>query len=379
MRTRSFLHLTAVLVGATLTPACYIRTFSDQMPLEEGCGGTMTGGGGEGGAGGETGEGGAGGDTGEGGAGGGTGGGGSSGDADICPGSAQTVALGGPLVISGSTVGLANNYYSYCGSGTVSGADAVYALTAADSGTLTVNLQSSGGLNGVIYAQQTCGGTSFVCADEGSGAESFKFAVQEGSVYYVMVDGRDATAGNYTLTASLQAGVCGDGVVNAPLEDCDLGDTSPGDGCDATCQFEEPADTSDTCPGQLYQVDAGTPLVIDSYTTGYTDNYGACGAGIGSPERVFAIFSPTSGDLTVSLPNLGPGGGGFDGILAAWQGSCDPSNTTTPPYLGCSDGPLGTETETMTFPVTAGVVTFVMVEGYASYSYGNFELTVELN
>jgi hypothetical protein len=99
----------------------------------------------------------------------------------------------------------------------------------------------------------------------------------------------------------------------------------------------------------------------------------------GSPDRVFAIFPAASGNLTVTLPNLGEQGFGFDGVLAAWATLCEPSNTTTPPYLGCSDGASAGATETLTFPVTAGSVYFVVVDGYADYSYGNFELTVALN
>jgi cysteine-rich repeat protein len=208
--------------------------------------------------------------------------------------------------------------------------------------------------------------------------ESFSFDAQQGMVYYVFVDGRDQTDGDYVLTASLQPGACGDHVINAPAEDCDFGDTNPGDGCDPNCQFEPPADLSDICPGALYQVMPNTPFTITSFTTGYTDNYTSCGAAMGAPDRVFALFANGAGTLTVTLPNLGAAGGGFDGVLAAWSTTCSPGNMSMPPYLGCSDGALASDTEQMSFPVTAGGIYFVVVDGYANYSYGNFQLTVSL-
>lgn len=379
MQIRTLFPLTAALLGAALSAAC---THGDPLPPHSGSGGSTSSGGGEGGTSGEGGgvinTGGAGGVGGTGGAGGAGGGGGSTGT-DTCPGEAVSLGLNENISLPGSTAGLAGDYDSYCGTGTGSGADVVYAITATESGTLSLSLGSANGLNGVLYAQETCGDVSFYCKDEGDGVESFSFDAEAGMVYYVVVDGRDQTEGDYVLSATLAPGACGDGVINAPAEDCDFGDTDPGDGCDASCQFEPPSDLSDACPGQVQQVTAGNPLVITSYTTGYTDNYTSCGAMPGSPDRVFAIFPATSGNLTVTLPNLGAAGGGFDPVLAAWAATCDPSNTTMPPYLGCSDGANASDTETMTFAVTAGTLYFVVVDGYANYSFGNFELTVALN
>jgi hypothetical protein len=144
------------------------------------------------------------------------------------------------------------------------------------------------------------------------------------------------------------------------------------------------------CPGELETISLGVPVVITSFTTGYTDDYAnytdqggpgvdCGGSGIGSPDRVFMLFPTEAGMLTVTLPNLGAVGGGFDGVLAAWTGVCEPTNPMSAAFLGCSDGPNGPETETLTFQVAANVVYFVVVDGYASFSYGNFELTAELN
>lgn len=381
MRFRSILPLAATL-GAFLTGAC-----ADLNPPGATGGGgggtssstssaaggsTSSSGGGFGGAGG--GDGGFGGFGGFGGAGGGdiTG-------TDACPGDPYSIAMGATLSLSGSTTGMTGDYQSYCGTGSGSGPDTVYAITPMASGTMMVSLAGSGGVNGVLYAQEACGSQAFFCSDEGAGLESFAFDAQQGVPTYLVVDGRDMTAGDYVLVAQLNPAVCGDGVINEPTEDCDFGDTNPGDGCDATCQFEAPADSSDTCPGQLYQAAMGMPLTLDGFTTGYTDDYTSCGAAAGSPDRVFAIFAASSGMMTVDLPNLGAAGGGFDGVLAAWAATCDPSDLTMPPYLGCSDGALASDTESLTFAVTSGTVYFVVVDGYADYSYGNFQLTATIN
>jgi cysteine-rich repeat protein len=387
MRLRPLFPLAAALLGTALVPACSDGGDDGSSSTSTvSSGGGVSTGGAEGGFGGQGAFGGQGGSGGQGAAGGGFGGqggsGGSSGQ-EACPGDPYGMDLGDTLTLGGSTSGWTDDYTSYCGIGTGSGPDAVYAFTPTAAGTMTLSLESMAGLNGVLYAQEVCGDpsiNSFLnCQDQGSGIESFAFDAQQGVTYYVFVDGRDQTEGDYALIASLQPGICGDGVINQPLEDCDFGDTNPGDGCDASCQFEAPADSSDTCPGQVYQVTPAMPLVIDSYTTGYTDNYTSCGAITGSPDRVFALFPSANGTMTVTLPNLGVAGGGFDGVLAAWATTCDPSNLNMPPYLGCSDGALASDTEMLTFPVTAGTLYFVVVDGYADYSYGNFELTADLN
>ncbi|AKT43451.1 hypothetical protein [Chondromyces crocatus] len=378
MQTRILLPLTAALVAASLHAGC----LQNKLPLPDGDGGggegagTTTGEGGDG-TGGTAGAG-QGGTDNSGGAGGGTGGSGGDTGTDTCPGDAFDISLGVPLTLGGTTTGFVDDYTSYCGTGTGSGPDTVYQFTPTSAGTMTVELTSFGDLNGVLYAQDVCGGPSFYCSDRGTGIETLSFDAQVGEPYYIVVDGRDQTEGAYTLSARLDPAVCGDGVINAPQEECDFGDTNPGDGCDATCQFEIPTDDSDTCPGQLHQASISSPLVINSFTTGYTDDYTSCGALPGSPDRVFAVFASSSGTMTVTLPNLGAAGGGFDGVLAAWGGSCDAGNANAPSYLGCSDGMVASDEETLSFAVTAGSVYFIVVDGYASYSFGNFTLTVTI-
>jgi cysteine-rich repeat protein len=400
MSVRTFVVRATVLVASIGSAACDggVEQGTTSTSTVSGTGGAGAAGG-AGGIGGE-GTGAAGGQGGAGAAGGEGGQGGQGGQApltgtDTCPGDPYDIAMGQTLSLAGTTSGQTGDYSSYCGNGTGSGPDVVYAFTPIASGTMSITLvENSNGLNGVIYAQQTCGDPSvesFInCQDTGSGAESFAFHAEQDTTYHVFVDGRDATEGDYLLEVSLQPGVCGDGVVDPSVEDCDFGDTNPGDGCDPSCQFELPSDNSDTCDGEFIVIPTGTQL-IQSFTTGYASDYagytdGAGGAadcefsGFGAPDRVFALVPTVNGTVTLTLPNLGAPGGGFDGVLAAWEGACGPVNPMAAVFLGCADDANdGGATEVLTFGVTVGTVYFVVIDGYSSVSYGNFELTIELN
>ncbi len=73
-------------------------------------------------------------------------------------------------------------------------------------------------------------------------------------VYWLRVSGE---AGPYALEVFVSGPRCGDGVV-APLEACDLGDVSGGDGCSTTCQFE-PQPTVVRAPGANVELELINP------------------------------------------------------------------------------------------------------------------------
>jgi cysteine-rich repeat protein len=82
--------------------------------------------------------------------------------------------------------------------------------------------------------------------------------------YYVSVEDyqNDGTIAAYVLNVSIQPPACGDGFIGGS-EVCDDGNTTPGDGCNATCQFEgsgelEPNNTTA----------AATTLINSGNTTG---------------------------------------------------------------------------------------------------------------
>lgn len=74
--------------------------------------------------------------------------------------------------------------------------------------------------------------------------------------YYIMVGSFSTRTGDYQLTLEVGAPGCGNMIAETG-EQCDDGNTTPGDGCDATCGFE-PIFTY-AAPGAL-QIDAGNML-----------------------------------------------------------------------------------------------------------------------
>ena len=214
---------------------------------------------------------------------------------DACPGEAHQLGIGS-LTLTGTTVGAASNYdppaNSCFGAPDASGADVVFAVTFTHAGTLTASLASSNGLSGILYAETTCGDSSsiVICNKADSWAEMIP--VTDGQTMYFVVDGDAGTAGDYHLQLSLADAACGDGVVNAG-EACDDGNTTDGDGCSATCQLEAPTDASDTCLGEVVNIDPAQiidikdtmPAPIGNATTlNYSDSFTTCdGIVDGSP------------------------------------------------------------------------------------------------
>lgn len=105
--------------------------------------------------------------------------------------------------------------------------------------------------------------------------------------YYVQVTDYDGTAtGNYQLSISIGAPACGDGFIDLRVEDCDDGNTTAGDGCDAACGAENPialpAGTPATVTGtvaEIVRIDVTGELYI-SATSG-SPTVGTCnGSGV---------------------------------------------------------------------------------------------------
>jgi hypothetical protein len=103
---------------------------------------------------------------------------------------------------TGTTVGRANNYSGTCSANTAP--DVVYAITAARSGTVTVDTVGSA-FDTTLYVGNVCGGSTLGCNDDtaGLGLQSrVAFAAVAGTTYYVIVDGYNANSGAYVLNVS---------------------------------------------------------------------------------------------------------------------------------------------------------------------------------
>ncbi len=126
-------------------------------------------------------------------------------DEEKCPGATLTLA-GTPAAASASG-DLAQRWADYtgsCGSNTQA-RDAVYHVVAPQTGKLTVSLAPTG-FDAVLYVRTDClsSGAELTCQDQAGsgGTETAVIDAVAGTDYFIFVDSRNTTNGNYSLTAS---------------------------------------------------------------------------------------------------------------------------------------------------------------------------------
>jgi cysteine-rich repeat protein len=286
-----------------------------------------------------------------------------------------------PLVephIEGTTLGRTDDFNAYCGG---SGPDIVYQVDGGGDGTLLISLTSmSAGYSPVLHVRDICdqAASAIACLDVAANPGSL--ALPANGKYAVIVDGRDGTAGDFLLDFFREAPTCGDGIRNA-TEACDRGPDIAGDGCDANCMFEGIDATADVCPGPAATVTTRSPLVLNGYTLGYTDDYAAaCGAVEGGPDRVYAFTPQVDGTLDVTLT---PANGSFDAVLSVYA-TCA-ADMALDGLLACSDVESPGAAEHVSLPVVMNSLYYVVVDGYGDAqridelpNSGAFELVVGL-
>lgn len=174
-----------------------------------------------------------------------------------------------------------------------------------------------------------------------------------------------------TDTGSPDAGPakCGNGKIETG-ETCDDSNTTPGDGCSATCIIES-AFEGDTCPGKpvaLKAIGSSLTATVTGTTKGAFNHYGsACGGG-SAPDVVYTFTPPSSGKATIKLT------AGYSAIVSA-RSTC----ATATSEIKCSDLPAASGGETtMELPVFAGTPVSVIVDGYAG-STGDFTLDIAVS
>ncbi|HVU01766.1 MAG TPA: hypothetical protein VHE30_08440 [Polyangiaceae bacterium] len=168
--------------------------------------------------------------------------------------------------------------------------------------------------------------------------------------------------------------VCSDKHLNtAAGEFCDDGNKTPGDGCNANCQFENICPTplaialSATTPGTVHGTATGDTSDSSSYVHPALCDGAVRGAG---PDSIYSFTLDRTRNVTVSLS------AGFDAILRTYTKACDPSATLAEANGdACSDQAIGTEA--MSFSRLAKGTYYVAVDGAQAGNDGTFSLQVD--
>ena len=203
--------------------------------------------------------------------------------------------------------------------------------------------------------------TEIGCVDNAPGGsqEQLSLVVQGGVPLDIFVDGFQASgAGPYTLDVAFTPAVCGDSTRVAP-EECDDGNTTSGDGCDATCKIEYALYCSAAMPA--------TASNMGDTTGGSSVFSGSC-TGSGAPERLYTYTAPADGTLEVRL------------LSATDQGFyvrkvCGDATTE----VGCAEMVSGGATEYLSLGVSSGETFHVIVEAYQVAEAGPYTLTLDWN
>jgi cysteine-rich repeat protein len=154
------------------------------------------------------------------------------------------------------------------------------------------------------------------------------------------------SAGGATSSSSTGGSppVCGDNTKEG-TEECDDGNTAPGDGCSPTCTNENP----DECPGTAISLPP-TALVINGTLVGMTDDITPACGGPGFEDTIYAVTPTTSGTLTATAK------GDFNKSVSI-RSSCPGGPTAG---LRCD---VGSGDETVALWVYANVTYYVVVDG----------------
>ena len=160
-------------------------------------------------------------------------------DGDPCANATDATGSINAGSLTGSTTGPDDLLTGSCAGGENSAPEVVFAITPEVDGLIVASTANAGtDFDTVLYVLEVCSDPSseVACDDDGGGnaLSIASFDAVGGSTYYIVVDGYEG-AGNFELT--IEQAICGDSNV-AGDEQCDDGNTTSGDGCDASCAWE---------------------------------------------------------------------------------------------------------------------------------------------
>ena len=203
---------------------------------------------------------------------------------------------------------------------------------------------------------------------------------------------------NECKTEQLTPAVCGDGIV-AATEGCDDGDTMGGDGCSGACAVE----TGYTCSGQpstcvmqpnnamgtcqnpfVLTLAAGAQGDLTGSGTGDTStgssqvaaapcDGGEDDAGAGN-DHVWRFTLPETRDVFVLMPSTVS----FDAIIRLQSAACDVT-TEIPQFTGaggCSDGGAAMQSEALAYTKLPAGTYYVVVDGFDAAAKGTYQIRV---
>ncbi|HEV8320051.1 MAG TPA: DUF4215 domain-containing protein [Myxococcota bacterium] len=312
------------------------------------------------------------------------------------------VACGDTVFDDVVTTGAAVNDWMTCLGFPDAGPEIAYSFTPSASGDVTIDLTVSVADMDILLVQgdatgacdpTDCGLLLDASVNGGTTAESVTFAAVAGTTYYIIIEtyieggetggpftldvtcaappvcgngaveaGEECDDGNTTpgdgcsAACTLEPGICGDGVLNLG-EECDDGNTTPGDGCDAGCQLEGVGACGPEVPAAC-----GDSIADDVTTAGLAVNdWTAC---LGFPDdgpEVAYVLTPGAGDVTVDLTVTVA-----DMDILVVEGDASGACTTACPNLVDASVNGGTTAETVTFAAAAGTTYYVIVDTYTA-------------
>lgn len=266
-------------------------------------------------------------------------------------GQTQTLSLDTP--IEGTTIGGPSGYGSTCDP-YVATTVANYSFLPPGPGRLTVKLSSTADLSLNLMSDCALADSQLACSGLlGDDELTFDVVATVQEPLLLQVRGQTpAEAGPFTLFATFEPAVCGDGKTGGP-EACDDGNTASNDGCSADCLAIE----WDLVCEALPELPLTTTLGTTVGSPALFDLSGLCSFA-SSDARAYRFVAPSDGTLQLLLaePNVN--------LVFYVQDGCGP--ITGNDFLACGNSSPANGSEYGEALLSAGQNVTVIVAGFAS-------------